>query len=109
MVLTLVSEERLLICSVCLGVARRAGAVITMPVTVPVCWPLLAPEEAHGWPLTMRTWWMGPALEVSEEELNLVVSITGPRWSNWGAAIMAGGGAGAIGTLLLGVTGFGRT
>lgn len=98
MVLTLVSEVRPLICSVC----TDAGAVMTMPVNMPVGWPLLA---AQGWPLMMRTWWMSPALEGSEEGLSLLVSITGPRWSSWSAVIMGRRGAGAMGTLL----GFART
>lgn len=98
--LTFMSAFKLLICSVCIG------PLITMPVT----WPVLAPVEGpvlgmQGWPLTMRTWWIGPD-EVDRADVNLVVSMTG-LWSNCGAAIM-GGGAGAMGTLL-GVAGFGRT
>lgn len=70
--LTLMSAFRLLICSVC------TGPLITMPVT----WPVLAPVEgtvlgmAQGWPLTMRTWWMGPA-EAGNADVNLVASMTG--------------------------------
>lgn len=79
---------------------------------MPVTWPVLAPVEGmvlgmvQGWPLTMRTWWMGPA-EAGSADVNFVVSMTG-LWSSCGAAIMGGGGAGAMGTLL-GVAGFGRT
>lgn len=100
--LTFMSAFKLLICSVCIG------PLITMPVT----WPVLAPVEGmvlgmvQGWPLTMRTWWMGPA-EAGSADVNFVVSMTG-LWSSCGAAIMGGGGAGAMGTLL-GVAGFGRT
>lgn len=86
------------------GLARRVGAaetgvVMTMPVSG------AAPVLLQGWPLTMRTWWMG-ADDDSEDE-SLVANMTG-RCSNWGAAIMGGGGAGAIGTLV-GVASFGRT
>lgn len=64
---------KLLICSVCMG------ALITMPVT----WPVLVPVEfvvfrgmAHGWPLMMRSWWIGPD-EAERADVNLVVSMTG--------------------------------
>ena len=49
---------------------------------------------------------MGPA-EAGSAEVSFVVSMTG-RWSSCGAAIMGGGGAGAMGTLLE-AAGFGRT
>lgn len=98
-----------------MGVARRVaaadtGVAMTMPVRAPgACWVLAEMAAGtQGWPLTMRTWWMGPAEEGREEAASLVVSIKG-RCSSWGAAIMGGGGAGAMGTLLLGVAGLGRT
>lgn len=96
------SAFKLLICSVCIG----------PPITMPVTWLVLVPVEgmvlgmAHGWPLTMRTWWMW-LVEVCSADVNLVVSMTG-LWSSCGAAIIGGGGAGAMGTLLW-VAGFGRT
>lgn len=88
----------------CAGLARRVGAaetgvVMTMPVNGAV------PVLLQGWPLTMRTWWMGAA-EGSEDD-SLVANMTG-LCSNWGAAIIGGGGAGAMGTLV-GVASFGRT
>lgn len=46
------------------------------------------------------------AAEVSEDD-SLVANITG-LWRSWGAAIMGGGGAGAMG-MLVGVAGFGLT
>lgn len=46
------------------------------------------------------------AAEDSEVD-SLVVNMTG-LWSSWGAAIMGGGGAGAMG-MLVGVAGFGLT
>lgn len=86
------------------GLARRVGVaetgvVMTMPVSA------VAPVLLQGCPLTMRTWWMGAA-EGSEDD-SLVANMTG-LWSSWGAAIMGGGGAGAMGTLV-GVAGFGLT
>lgn len=86
------------------GLARRAGTadtgvVMTMPVSG------VAPVLLQGVPLTMRTWWMGAA-DASEDD-SLVASITG-RCSSWGAAIMGGGGAGAMCTLV-GAAGLGLT
>lgn len=86
------------------GQARRAGAaetgvVMTMPVRG------AEPALPQGWPLTMRTWWMGA--EDGSEADSLVVNMTG-LCSSWGAAIMGGGGAGAMGTLV-GVASLGLT
>lgn len=86
------------------GLVRRVGGaetgvVMTMPARGVV------PVLLQGWPLTMRTWWMG-AVEGSGED-SLVASITG-LCSSCGAAIMGGGGAGAMGTLL-DVAGLGLT
>ena len=82
---------------------------MTMPVTCPV--DAFLESVAQGWPLTMRTWWMGVVWD-REVGLSLVASMIG-RCSSWGgAATMGGGGAeagaGAMGTLL-GTGGFGRT
>lgn len=86
------------------GLARRVGAVETgVVMTMPVRG--VVPVLLQGCPLTMRTWWMG-AVEGSGDD-SLVASITG-LWSSCGAAIMGGGGAGAIGTLV-DVAGLGLT
>lgn len=86
------------------GPASRAGpaatgVVMTMPASG------AAPGLPQGWPLTMRTWWIGAA--DGSEDVSLVASMTG-RCSSWGAAIMGGGGAGAMG-MAAGVAGFGLT
>lgn len=86
------------------GPARRAGpaatgVVMTMPASG------VAPGLPQGWPLTMRTWWMGAA--DGSEDVSLVASMTG-RCSSWGAAIMGGGGAGAMG-MVAGAAGLGLT
>lgn len=86
------------------GLARRAaaaetGVVMTMPVSG------VEPVLLQGCPLTMRTWWMGAA-DGSEDD-SLVANMTG-LCNSWGAAIMGGGGAGAMGTLA-GVAGLGLT
>lgn len=86
------------------GLARWVGAagtwvVMTMPVRG------TEPVFPQGCPFTMRTWWMGAA--DCREVVSLVANITG-LWSSWGAAIMGGGGAGAMGTLV-GVGGLGLT
>lgn len=88
----------------CAGLARRVvvaetGVVMTMPVSG------VETGLLHGCPFTMRTWWMGAA-DGSEDD-SLVANMTG-LCSSWGAAIMGGGGAGAMGTLV-GVAGFGLT
>lgn len=88
----------------CAGLARRVGAaetgvVMTMPVSGVV------PVLLQGCPFTMRTWWMGAAED--SEDVSLVANMTG-LWSSWGAAIMGGGGAGAMG-IVVGVAGFGLT
>lgn len=86
------------------GLARRVGAVETgVVMTMPVSG--VVPVLLQGCPLTMRTWWMGAA-EGSEDD-NLVANMTG-LWSSCGAAIMGGGGAGAM-WMLVGVAGFGLT
>ena len=88
-----------------------AVVAMTMPVRGVVC--IVLPDMGgvglglQGCPLTMRTWWIGAAEDGSEEAEILVASITG-RCSNCGAAIMGGGGAGAMGTLV-GVAGLGLT
>lgn len=88
----------------CAGLARRVGAVETgVVMTMPVRG--VVPVLLQGWPLTIRTWWMGAAEGNGDD--SLVASITG-LWSSCGAAIMGGGGAGAIGTLV-DVAGFGLT
>ena len=106
------SEGKPLTCNVWVGVARRAeeaGVAMTMPATGAAggVWAVAA---AQGWPLTMRTWCTGPAEGANEgarEGASEGASISG-RCSSWGAAIMGGGGAGAMATLL-GAAGFGRT
>lgn len=86
------------------GLARRVGAAETgVVMTIPVRGA--EPVLLHGCPLTMRTWWMGVA-EGSEVD-SLVANMTG-LCRSWGAAIMGGGGAGAMGTLV-GVASFGLT
>lgn len=89
--------------AVCAGLVRRAfvvesGVVITMPVKE------AEPALVQGCPFTMRTWWMGAA-DGSED--SFVANITG-LWSSCVAAIIGGGGAGAMGTFV-GRTGFGLT
>lgn len=86
------------------GPARRAGPVATgVVMTIPARGA--EPGLPQGWPLTMRTWWMGAA--DGSEDVSLVASMTG-RCSSWGAAIMGGGGAGAMG-MPAGAAGFGLT
>lgn len=85
------------------GQARRVGVAMGVVMTMPVRGA--APVLLHGCPLTMRTWWIGAA-EGSEVD-SLVANMTG-LCSRWGAAIMGGGGAGAMGTLV-GVASLGRT
>lgn len=88
----------------CAGLARRAGAAETgVAMTMPVSGA--EPDLPQGCPLTMRTWWMGAA-DGSEDD-SLVANMTG-LCSSCGAAIMGGGGAGAMG-MLVGVAGFGLT
>lgn len=90
--------------SVWAGLARRVGVAVTgVVMTMPVSG--LPPVLPQGCPLTMRTWWMGAA--EGSEVASLVANITG-LWSSWGAAIMGGGGAGAMGTLV-GVASLGLT
>lgn len=86
------------------GLASRVGVAVTgVVMTMPVSGA--APVLPHGCPLTMRTWWMGAA--EGSEVGSLVASMTG-LWSSWGAAIIGGGGAGAMGTLV-GVASLGLT
>ena len=77
----------------------ETGVVMMMPVSG------VEPVLLQGCPFTMRTWWMGAAEDSGDD--SLVANMTG-RWSNWGAAIMGGGGAGAMG-MLVGVAGLGLT
>lgn len=87
--------------SVWAGLAMRVGVAVTgvavtgVVMTMPVSG--LPPVLPQGCPLTMRTWWMGVA--EGSEVASLVANMTG-LWSSWGAAIMGGGGAGAMGTLV---------